>query len=340
MKKPTIRDIASKAGVSVTTVSLVLNDKPNTISEPTKKKIKTIAENMNYSPNHMAVSLVTKKSHTIGLIVPDISNNFFADLAKSIEQTCSKDGYSVILSNSNNSLKDSGDYVDLLYNRNVDGLIVSFATDNGYDKKEALVRKLNSLDIPLISLDSWIENLACPGVSIDHRKGGYIAAKHLLDQGHERIGCISGRKGNYSSDLRLQGFKDALEEAGVAYHPDDVVEGDYHYESGYEAAKALFKREVSAIFACNDLMAYGVFTAAKEEAMSVPGDLSLIGFDDLFFSSMLSVPLTTIRQSTDMLGKKACELMMGCLSGQTTSQTYVKLEPRLVVRQSTGRHIG
>lgn len=335
--KPTIRDIAREAGVSVTSVSLVLNNRKNTIAEATKKRIKKVAKQMNYSPNQMAVGLVTKKTKTIGLIVPDISNAFFADLARSVENSLSALGYSLILSNSNNSLKESRQYVDILVNRGVDGLIISFSGDDSDDplEKQSLVETLNKLDIPLISLDSWMEGLSCPGISFYHSKGGYFATKHLIELGHTKIGCISGKNGNYSSDRRLKGYKKALEEVGLTYNPTYVCEGDYQYKSGYNCGKKLLETDITAIFVSNDLMAYGVYLAAKEKGVKIPEELSIIGFDDLFFSSMLSVPLTTIRQSVDTLGELACDLLFKRIKKETLDQDFIQLEPDLVIRSST-----
>jgi LacI family transcriptional regulator len=335
--KTTIRDIAREAKVSVTSVSLVLNNKKNTIPEATRERIKQVAKQMNYSPNQMAVGLVTKKTKTIGLIVPDISNAFFADLARSIENNLSALGYSLILSNSNNSLKESRQYVDILVNRGVDGLIISFSGDDSDDVKEkqSLVNTLNKLDIPLISLDSWMEGLSCPGVSVYHSKGGYFATKYLIDLGHKRIGCISGKNGNYSSDRRLKGYKKALEDAGLAFNSSYVCEGDYQYKSGYNCGKKLLDTNITAIFVSNDLMAYGVYLAAKEKGVKIPEELSIIGFDDLFFSSMLSVPLTTIRQSVDTLGELACDLLFKRIKKETLDQDFIQLEPDLVIRSST-----
>ncbi|XMB71666.1 LacI family DNA-binding transcriptional regulator [Mycoplasmatota bacterium WC30] len=335
--KPTIRDIAREAGVSVTSVSLVLNDRKNTIPKSTRDRIKLVAKELNYHPNQIAVGLVTKKTKSIGLIVPDISNSFFADLAKSVENNLSALGYSLILSNSNNSLKESKHYVDLLVNRGVDGLIISFSGDDSDDLKEKqnLVETLNHLDVPLISLDSWMEGLICPGVSVYHSKGGYLATKYLIEMGHKKIGCVSGKNGNYSSDRRLKGYMKALTEARLEYNPAYVCEGDYQYMSGYSCGKKLLKTDITAIFVSNDLMAYGVYLAAQEEGKRIPEDISVIGFDDMFFSSMLSVPLTTIRQSVDKLGELACKLLIKRINKEHLEQDFIQLEPSLVERSST-----
>jgi LacI family transcriptional regulator len=333
--KPTIKDIARHVGVSVTTISLVLNNKPNTISTATKNEIFKVAKELNYSPNHVAKSLVTKTTQMIGLIVPDIGNNFFADLAKNIENECQKVGYSLILANAQNSLFETVRHVEQFISRGVDGLILAFYTDEKQNDKEKLVEQLNQYNLPIVTVDSWIKGLERPGVSVHHSKGGYMATKHLLDLGHTKIGCITGMKGNYSSDRRVRGYTDALKEAGIEVDPHLIVEGDYQFKSGYEHTLALVARGVDSLFVCNDLMAYGAYSALKELKLKVPDDISIVGFDDLMFSKMLSVPLTTIYQDIHELGEKATQLMMDFLKGGKTSQTFIRTEPSLVIRDST-----
>lgn len=333
--KVTIRDIAREAEVSVTAVSLVLNGRPNNVSESTIDRIRAIAEKHHYSPNQTAVSLVTKKTKTIGLVIPDISNNFFAELAKAVEHHCNEAGYSVVLCNTNNDSAKDRTSVDLLVRRGVDGLIITFSPWEDSPEKAVFVEEMNHLAVPFISLDSWIDGLTGSGVSIHHSKGGYLATKHLIGLGHSRIGCITGSKHNYSAVRRLKGYTSALLDSGLPFDPEFVEEGDYGYRSGYEAALRLISKGVTALFVSNDLMAYGAYLAAKESGKRIPADLSIVGFDDLFFSSMLSVPLTTVRQSVDVLGKTACELLFGQMRHEEPEIQYLQLEPRLVVRDST-----
>jgi LacI family transcriptional regulator len=333
--KTTIKDIANAAGVSVTTVSLVLNNRPNTISQKTKNKIIDAAKSLEYIPNHMAKSLVTKESKMIGLVVPDIGNNFFADLAKNIENECQKSDYSLILANANNSLTETVKYVEQFISRGADGLILAFYTDEKQNKKEPLIEKLNKYDIPIVTVDSWIRGLDIPGVSIHHSRGGYMATKHLIVQRHEKIGCITGMKGNYSSDRRLKGYMMALKEVGIKETNYLVEEGDYTYNSGYNCALKLIDKGVTAIFACNDLMAYGTYQAIKERNLKVPDDISVVGFDDLLFSKMLSVPLTTVYQDISKLGSKSTELIIDYIKNGISKQEFYRLEPALVIREST-----
>ncbi|MFW5889606.1 MAG: LacI family DNA-binding transcriptional regulator [Bacillota bacterium] len=333
--KATIKDIAREVGVSVTTVSLVLNDKPNTISQATKDKIFAVTKKLNYQPNHMAVSLVTKKSKMIGLVVPDISNNFFADLAKNIENECEKQGFSLILANASNSLTETKNYVDQFISRGVDGLILAFYTDEAENTKDKIIDSLNNYDLPIVTVDSWVKGLKRPGVSIHHSRGGYLATKHLIESGHKKIGCITGITGNYSSERRLKGYTRALKEADIKVNPNYIVKGDYQYDSGYKGAMKLLKTDISAIFVCNDLMAYGAYSAIKEMNLKIPDDISIVGFDDLMFSKMLSVPLTTIYQDINKLGKRATNLMFETINNGKPKKEFYRLEPALRVREST-----
>jgi len=336
--KKTITDIAKEANVSVTTVSFVLNNKTETVSDKTAERIRKIAAKYHYAPNHMAIGLVTKKTKTIGLIVPDISNNFFSELAKSVEEHCNNSGYSLVLSNTNNQPQKDFEMVELMNNRGIDGLLIAFSQTDKDGEKDRFVNMLEQMDRPVVAVDSKLEGITLPGVSIDHAKGGYIATKHLLDLGHKRIGCITGPDNFYTAERRLLGYREALESKNIPYDDNLVIAGNYQYQGGYEAAKILLKQNVSAIFASNDLMAYGAYRAIQEADLSIPKDISVVGFDDLVFSEILTVPLTTIHQSTGELGKKAWELLHERLDNKNTGADYVELEPSMVIRNSTSRY--
>jgi len=333
--KYTIRDIAREANVSVTTVSLVLNDKPNTVSEGTAVRIREIALRNKYTPNHFAVGLVTKKTNTIGLILPDIANMFFAELARSVDRYCSASGYTMILSNTNNDPAKDLATISLLANRGIDGIIIAFSRDEHQAHSAEMIALLDSLEVPFVALDSWIEGLKCSGVSIHHSKGGTMATQHLLDLGHRRIGCIRGPRGSYTADRRLKGYINALTGAGIPFDESLVAVGDYQFDSGRQAALQLLEHGVTAIFASNDLMAYGAYQAAREKGIPVPERLSIVGFDDLFFSAIMPTPLTTIHQSVSDLGEQAWNLLRDRLKNPELADEYHQLEPSLVLRNST-----
>lgn len=332
--KYTIRDIAREANVSVTTVSLILNDRPNTVSEATATRIREIAAKCNYVPNHFAVGLVTKKTSTIGLILPDIANTFFAELAKSVDGFCTASGYSLILSNTNGDPAKDLSAVTLLVNRGVDGLVIAFSQDEDKERSASFIALLEDLEVPFVALDSWIEGLKCSGVSIHHSKGGQIATSHLISLGHRRIGCITGPRGSYTAERRLKGYRNALAEASIPYDEAIVAAGDYRFEGGRTAADKLLDGGVTAIFASNDLMAYGAYQAVQARGLKVPDDVSIVGFDDLFFSTILPTPLTTIHQSVSELGAQAWDLLYARLRREGLEDEYRQLEPHLVVRGS------
>ncbi len=333
--KHTIRDIAREANVSVTTVSLILNGKPNTVSEATANRIREIAARCNYTPNHLAVGLVTRKTNTIGLILPDIANTFFAELAESVDRFCAACGYAMVLSNTNNDPAKDLAAVNLLVNRGIDGLIIAFSQNEDKQQSADFIKLLDGLDVPFVALDSWIEGLKCSGVSIHHSKGGTMATNHLISLGHVRIGCITGPCGSYTAERRLKGYVNALTESGIDYDPDLVAVGDYRFEGGRDAANQLLDRGVTAIFASNDLMAYGAYQAVQERGWNIPNDISIVGFDDLFFSAILPTPLTTIHQSVATLGEQAWNLLYDRLKHDGRGDEYHQLEPNLIVRHST-----
>jgi LacI family transcriptional regulator len=333
----TLKDIAKEAKVSITTVSLVLNGKYGRVSQATIDRILEIARKNNYQPNQIAVGLVTKKTKTIGLIVPDIQNTFFAEAAKHIEDEASKAGYNVILGNTNGKVEEDLKYINLFKSRGVDGLIISFSADSTHKKEQDyLLKVLNSLNIPFMSLDRWVEGLNCPRVSIDHRKGGYIATKYLLESGHTKVACLTGPMNVYTARRRLKGYQEALEEYGITYDEDLVFEGNYQFESGYQGGKILLKKDITAVFISNDLMSYGFYKAVRESGKSIPDDISIVGFDDLFFSSMLDIPLTTIKQPVDKIAIESWQLLLDQINGQKSDEN-IKLEPLLIERKSVKR---
>lgn len=333
----TLKDIAREAKVSITTASLVLNGKYGRVSQATIDRILEIAKKNNYQPNQIAVGLVTKKTKTIGLIVPDIQNTFFAEAAKHIEDEASKAGYNVILGNTNGKVEEDLKYINLFKRRGVDGLIISFSADSTNKKEQDnLLNVLNNLEIPFMSLDRWIEGLHCPRVSIDHRKGGYLATMYLLNNGHRKIGCITGPMNVYTARRRLKGYQEALEEYGIPFDEKLVFEGNYRFESGYLGGKNLLGKDMTAVFICNDLMSYGFYQAIREAGMVIPDDISVVGFDDLFFSQMLEVPLTTIRQPVDKIAIESWKLLLKQINGSNIKEN-IRLEPQLIERKSVKR---
>ena len=336
--RTTIRDIAAHTGMSITTVSLVLNNKPSKISEKTKKKILEAAKELNYNPNQLAVGLITKKTRTLGLIVSDISNIFFSILAKGVEQACQKEGWSVVLCNNWDLHERDMELIEVLAGRGVDGIIYCMSSDSNREKALESYELLKKNNMLFIEIDNDYDGGAKHNVFFDNEKGGYLAARHLIDCGHTKIACITGPNGPSYTSGRIQGYRKALAEAGIACDSNLLVEGDYTMESGVLAAETLWGRDFTAIFAFNDMMAFGAFKFFREQGVRVPEDISLVGYDDVPLCELLEVPLTTIRQPILEMGNTAALNMIRFIETGSDEDTNVRFTPVLMERKSV-RHI-
>ncbi|RRD95874.1 LacI family transcriptional regulator [Clostridiales bacterium COT073_COT-073] len=332
--RTTIKDIANYTGVSVTTISLVLNNKATKISQQTKDMILKAAQELNYRPNQLAIGLVKKRTETIGLILSDVSNVFFANLAKGVEDECRRKGWNVVLCNTNDKHERDLSYIQVLADKGVDGILFCMSKDSNKKKAMESIQLIGKLKIPFVMIDRFLEEADCCSVIVNHKQGGYEATKHLLAQGHRRIGCVTGPMELEDSKERLKGYKKALEEMNLSYKEDLVYKGDYNRESGFRAVDHLLKQKVTAIFAFNDMTAYGVYNRLKQKGLDVPKDLSLIGYDDIFFSEILDVPLTTVRQPIYDMGKEAVRQLIEGVEAGIDLKKCITFEPKLIVRKS------
>lgn len=288
--KVTVKDIAELAGVSTATVSLVLNDKPSRISEETKKRIIEIAREQNYKPNRIAVSLVTKKTRTLGLIIPDMNNLFFNRLAMGVEHYAYQLGYNVLFCNIDDRADKCFDYLNNLMSSCVDGIIVIPPYDiNTNSNNEAMLRIFRESRTPMILLDRSVNHIACDFVAFDNKQGGFIATEHLIRLGHKKIGCITGLLESGNTRTRYDGYAEAMRLHGLPVDPALVYQGDYKIESGEKGAHELIKNGATAIFACNDMMAFGLYRYALSKGIKIPEELSVVGFDNIFLCDSLSV---------------------------------------------------
>lgn len=335
--RATIKDIAREAGVSITTVSLVLNGKSYKIPDQTKKLVFDTARELNYVPNQLAVGLVKKRSQTIGLIVPDISNTYFATMARGIDEMCREYGSALILCNSGDQHEHDLEYITRLAGQGVDGLIFVMASDSDDRATEESLKLLKDLKLPFVLMDRFITKNACPSIIVDHIKGGELVTKHLLDLGHRRIACVVGPEYLADARQRREGYVNEMKKAGVPVNPDLIIHGDYSKEGGYQAAKLLLERDVTAIFACNDMSALGVMQYLEEQQVRVPEDVSVVGYDDIMFASFLKVPLTTIRQPIYEMGVEAVKELMHQINEEIYKNESIVFTPTLIVRESTAR---
>ncbi|MFJ7144358.1 LacI family DNA-binding transcriptional regulator [Pseudomonas protegens] len=326
----TIKDVAALAGISYTTVSHVLN-KTRPVSEEVRVKVEAAIKRLDYVPSAVARSLKAKTTATIGLLVPNSLNPYFAELARGIEDYCERNGYCVILCNSDDNPDKQRNYLRVLLEKRIDGLIVTSAGgDSG------LVQGLAGVRTPMVIVDRGLEGVDADLVRIDHHYGAYLATRHLLELGHRDIACIGGPANTSVAQMRLAGFRQALQEAGVEVLAGRILESDFSSNGGYRAAAQLLEgRRPSAIFAANDMMGIGVLRAAAERNIRVPSELSVIGFDDILMSRYVYPALTTVGQSILQLGETAAELLLRRIASRDLPIDQRIVTPNIVLREST-----
>ncbi|MCR8642717.1 LacI family transcriptional regulator [Paenibacillus sp. N1-5-1-14] len=328
----TIKDIAKIANVSITTVSLILNNKCHNIGEETIKRVRSIIEEHNYRPNALARGLITSKTRTIGLLVPNITNQFFAEITKGVEDGLSEHGYNVFLCNSYNDIDKEKQYIRVLKEQRVEGVILSSTNTVTQDYYSYLKEQ----GVAFVLLDRHASEPLNNGIIVDDRKGGFLAAQHLLELGHRKIGCLVESTGLCNIDERLHGYKDALAQYGVPYEEKFVVSGELTIEGGCQAAIKLIEEQiVTAIFATNDLMAIGVYEAAIQLGKRIPEDISVVGFDDISFAHYLTPKLTTVRQPIYEIGRRAAANLIYILQNKLYMPSTEVLDVELIIRNST-----
>lgn len=332
----TLNDIAAEAGVSVSTVSRVLNGKAGKyrISEATCALIRQKAEELNYRPNHLARGLRLNKTNTIGLLAPDISNPFFASIIKRVQGIAHGLGYSLFVCNTDENLELEVEHVNLLYKNRVDGLI-AMPVGQAYDH----FAEWQERGLPLVLLDRCFDEFAAHSVVVDNYSGAYTAIEHLIAHGHVRIGMIQGLPGTYTNTERLRGYRDALRAHGLAVDESMIVGSDFREENGYIETKLLLNREdpPTALFATSDLITLGVLQVLDEENMRVPDDISVLTFDDFDFAPHLRCPLTAVRQPKNMMGEMAVKLLMGQFQDEAQEPRRIVLKTQLHTRASVAR---
>jgi DNA-binding LacI/PurR family transcriptional regulator len=330
-QRPTIYDVARLAGVSTATVSRALNG-TGQIAPGTRATIEAAVEQLGYRPNTIARSLVTRSTQTIALLLPDITNPFYAALVSGIQQTALDHDHTMLLCTTEGDGEREEQYLRLLRAKQVDGALV-----DGLVLPPYRIARFVRDGFPIVCLDRDIDSTSIPLVQVDNRLGGRLAAEHLLGLGHSRIAHVTGLRALHISDDRLAGYRDGLAAAGIAADDRLVAEGRFTEEGGYEAARTLLETspDMTAIFAANDLSALGVLNAIAVSGRRVPDDVSVVGFDDLRLSAFTSPPLTTIRQPAVEIARLATELLIGLTRGEDVEQMRHLLEPTLVVRGST-----
>lgn len=329
----TIHEVAKKAKVSSTTVSHVINN-TRYVSPILRERVERAMSELNYKPNALARSLRLGQTHTLGLILPDSANPFFAEIGHAIEAAAFERGYSVILCNTENDQTKELLYTEVLENKQVDGMIF-VATGGNQDALSSIVHK----GLPLVVVDREMGGLGLDTVTTTNYQGGLIATQHLIDLGHKIIGCVTGPSDITPSAERVNGYCDALDNARLNSPENMIVRGDFHAPSGFAAATQLFQQQPrpTALFVCNDMMAIGALQAAAKLGLRVPDDAAIVGFDNIELATYTIPPLTTISQPKQQIGQTAIQLILGRMSDPSLSPRHEVLETRLVIRESSRR---
>jgi DNA-binding LacI/PurR family transcriptional regulator len=326
-----ITDVAKKAGVSISTVSRVLNNAGHQVKPETRERVLEAVRELGFRPNDLARGLLLKKSRTIGLIIPDISNPYYPELSLGVEATASEHGYAVIFCNTSRRADKLEHYVDVLLQKRADGIIIA----GGGTDFAPVSQALSDFDVEVAVIGR--HGLPFPSVQVDNVRAAYEATSHLADLEHRRIAFVSGPLNLTSVQDRLRGYRRCLKERWIPHDERLIREGNFEAESGYSAALSLLQSSVSptAIFAANDRMAFGVIVAATDLGMKIPDDLSVVGFDDITMASYVRPTLTTVALPGYEMGAAAMRLLLRRFAGNECPQT-TWLPTQLVVRHSSG----
>jgi DNA-binding LacI/PurR family transcriptional regulator len=333
MKKATLKDVASEAGVSLGMAGRVLGNY-GYYSQETRFKVLEAARKVEYRPNTIAKALKVRHTKVIGVVISDIANTFFPTLVRAIEDSAHKSGYHVMLCNTDEDPVKAREYLNALYERSVDGMIISPSKEI-----QAQLRKLAAAGLPIVLVDRFLEGLKVPTVTVDNRDGSYRAVSYLVERGHRRIACLAGLAGISTSDERLAGYLQALEDHGIAVDEEMIVPADFRQDMAAEAVAKLLdhKAPPTALFVCNETMAMGALRLLRERGITIGKELAVISFGDPDWASLMHPALSTVRQPTYAIGTLACEQLIAQLTRPARSRPqaeHVVLKTELMIRQS------
>ncbi len=328
-KPVSIKDIAKLARVSHSTVSRALQNNP-LVNAKTAERIRQIARESGYTASAVARSLVTKKTLTIGVVVTTIEDPFIGDVVSGVEQVANDHGYSVLLAQSQADPEREMRVVQSFHERRVDGILVTASRVGAL-----YLPMLSEMKVPVVLINNQYGDF-CHSVLIENVGGAREAARHLVKLGHKRIAYIGDQFGYQSDAERMTGYRQALEEADLPFRPELIVHGDGKPQGGAAAVKRLLSLAArpTAIVCYNDQTAFGALRVIRTRGLCVPGDISLVGFDDLYFAPLVEPPLTTVRQPKEKMGRKGMEILLSLMSGAKFEKT-VKVSGKLIVRNST-----
>ena len=330
-----MKDIADELNVSVVTVSKVLRNQGD-ISEETRRRVLKLAKEMNYQPNWVARSLVTRKTYLVGLVVPDLMHSFFAEIAKSVSKKLRVSGYNVVIANSEEDPETERSEIEGLLSRRVDGLIIASAQPSGETR---IFRRIAEQKVPFVLIDRALRGVKASFVGGNDEAIGRLATEHLIEQGCRRIAHLKGPNTTPGTG-RFEGYKTALARHGIAYDPKLVVDAVMDDNRGYTAMRKLLgaKPRPDGVACYNDPVAAGALKAILEAGLRVPEDMAVTGAGNVHYSDLLRVSLTTIDQNTPAIGEHAASMLLESLNSKTpVKPRSITVESRVVVRESTKR---
>ncbi|MCS7058762.1 MAG: LacI family transcriptional regulator [Meiothermus sp.] len=331
VRKATLKDVAHLAGVSTVTVSNVINQRPN-VSEKTRARVEQAIRELGYTANLAARSLAGGRTQTVGMLVPDLTTQFVGEIVRGTSDELRAVGMEMLISTASDIAREQQQVAFL--QSLTDGLLLILP-----QTPDRMLLAVEQAGVPVVVIDHRGQQILLPSVDVDNYTGARQAMAHLLELGHRRIGYVAGPKGFGASAARLKGYKEALATAGLPFDKSLVVQGTFQQPSGFAAGQHLFSlpQPPTAVFAANDLMAFGVMEAAKQMGLRIPEDVSIVGFDDIPQASQVYPPLTTIRQPLYQMGVAAARLLVAMLRGVRPPTSRITLSTELVVRSTTAR---
>ncbi len=332
MKKPSLIDVARRAKVNISTVSRIIN-KTGSFGSGTEARVRKIMKELGYKPNRVARRLRTQEgsSHLMGLIIPNIQNPFFADLARGVEDVAYRNNFAVLLCNYDEDEKKERFYLDVLQSESVDGIILPPIHEN-----DPAVLQVVRNGIPVVCVDRSLSSGALDKVEVDNHMGAFTAVEHIIAKGHRRIGVICGPADSSTGRERLRGYKDAHARAGLPVRSELVRFGDFKQLSGHALTHEILSlsQPPTALFVCNGLMMIGALEAIAARGLKIPRQIALVGYDELSLSAVFNPPLTMVKQPAYEVGKCAAELLLKRIEDPKRPPTSLKLLPELIIRKS------
>ena len=327
MKRPTMRDVANKAGVSTATVSHVIN-RTRFVREETRQSVLQAIADLGYRPSSVARSLTTKRTQTVGVLLSSVSNPFFAEVLCGIEDTLMPEGYSIVICNTGETFEREAHHLDVLLRQRVDGIIAAAAS-----RRWDILTEVEAQQMPVVFVDRTFGGLKGPFVGVDNRKGAYLGTRYLVKCGRERLAVLAGATRLSALDERLAGFRQALQEHNLS------LPGDYVITEPPDIGEAIRKllnlpERPTALFCSTNYLALDALLALKKMGLRCPEDVALVGFDDHPWASVSDPPLTVVRQPARELGQVAAQILLDLIAGLEPPEKRVILECELIVRQS------